>query len=386
MEEDKSSEVESNLRNLIAASCPALAHPFLLAIAMAAPSPTAADRHIKKVLAGNKGVHEIARAVRNAVKLREKVSEEEWQKLTDRDENFRLSNLFLFENIPTPIEFSSRFLLTEGGGHSIDQDDWPALIRETEFLDVSSTGGDSPDYSLELFNGHNGSWEYHLFNFLPSESANKMTMDNADTTRLGRKFRASTLHLDKGVFCQTRLALVRDLSEDFPRLYKAVRIARRLRLDCPNEAQEEIRIATKIDYGSGEPDRGIVEYRRTLLAHENANVTLRLRWEITGGFWLKIKSSISDVISLSSTSPMEHCHEKLPNGRFDKDGIGKVAGRLTEDLNKLLPVAVKKTSGSERLSLYKLAGKTLIDNPPDELMELFFRPAVDEQPHKTALR
>src|SRR3989344_4491913 len=145
-------EKETGLLSLISSYGWVLHHPILLSVVEDAPSPKSADNYIMTQFSGcNTGRNTLAQAVRNAVRIKEKVEKGVWAELLKKEKNARLSDLFCFDRgKPVDIEmggqqitFSTDIKFSE---KTIACSYWPLFLREfsRESDDYKETSVDCP--------------------------------------------------------------------------------------------------------------------------------------------------------------------------------------------------------------------------------------------------
>jgi hypothetical protein len=125
---------EPTLRELIAACGKTLDNPMLLFLIEEAQSPTAADTHIKFLGWPN----DLAKKVRAAVRLKERVDPKTWHELTQARTRFA-GRLFSYASEPVPIPGLERLrtinsLLLDDQEQNMQS--WPFFLREFSFQET----------------------------------------------------------------------------------------------------------------------------------------------------------------------------------------------------------------------------------------------------------
>ena len=380
-------EKETGLLSLISSYGWVLHHPILLSVVEDAPSPKSADNYIMTQFSGcNTGRNTLAQAVRNAVRIKEKVEKGVWAELLKKEKNARLSDLFCFGyGEPVDIEkggqritFSTDIKFSE---KTIACSHWPLFLREfsRESDDYKETSVDYPgdDFVFRDVDELGESfWNDRSFERGVSSRNYKI-----ETSVMRREF-----PLPGSVFCQifigdkfvlkSQIVKVKPKKgETYHRFYKIVSIYNK---DCYGGLCESIDISYPVDSFNNRRREGLLTFSKEVSPVDGRNnsnlyVLLRLNFLFGNDFLLIPKGNgtggendFLNYISIRSKLCQENLLFQPMYPAPSCEAVGRAVSRLYEDF-----LCAWKFYTKNKISLCSILDQGLIKNPPDNLIDFF---------------
>lgn len=364
-EEDAKREAEEakeTVRQLIAKAGDGLDNPMLVAISEAAPSPTAADKHVTETLGWSNSVGRLAR---DMVRLRQKVSSETWKDLTCSQ--FRPSAvLFNFGEDLSPWNLQVETGMKWGKAVA-DRTSWPFLLREfrlpkTIFSVTTYDGdGNAPEEGVgELTYTSCYSFDFHGFCVGEPLGKSGITVVASAERPACFEIHMAVDSSDKPfVICGKSLTLMPKPGERiFPQFYKVLMIQRRF---AEGNVYEGIFISARRDFFLCKGKIGTLIYRRVIGPRGNITVKLEVDYHMEpireeSGLILQVEKEKESLISVCFP---EGGFAPTVSGMWPKE-TGKIVTELAEVLGNILyPRPLKEILCSE-----------ILENPPETLSDL----------------
>ncbi len=415
MKEEKRTEDKQTFGELMVASEEVRHHPIFREIINAAPSPTAADKYVVALGWGNN----VARRVRDAVRLREMCYEKklDWDTVNEIPENFMMKSgdagikAFAWGysgDRASKIALEDDIHLTNSTKY--DRTKWPLFFREFSLGSVEKYGYLSSLGTHGKFVPANLSSMDSPMDFTTREGWDHeygfgfFRLNHLSVTDLSSKSIASDIMLGASVhFFQERLhaevlfCAVPDKNEDiricgktvrhvnesrhpFPEFYKVLELNQRYHentTDCiriiikkdivPNQAKNPCGKTHFLHYYNDDNPKfvGKLILERIVKISDTVNVKLMLRYWIThtaeDGF------DKAELVLDKKHSPIVVDFTTGDTNETGIDGFETAVSKATCELSLLLTKIHKKGS----VNLEEVAGLSMLENPPKQLVDLF---------------
>lgn len=385
-DDDEKKDEKLTLQELINLYGWVLHHPILGELVKAAPSPKSVDNYIVQQFNSYPHKNELAKAVKNAVRIRDRTKSDEsrvWKELLEAPEGHRLSDMFIFkeesqfknQGDDKKIYFSSGIKFLPDPAKAIDCSEWPLLLKELKIGDKTSIDyyGSSSRFWVEQRlnnfywnnnriakkNRKHNDYVFEIF-YINQEDSKNTCWHEITCSLLGISGRIVKVMPQKG--------------EIYPRFYKTLSL-------CDNDYAKErqtIDIIFPIDT-CNENKKGKLVFRKDIGLTGNKNcgsvneliATLELKFDIGNNFYLQpigeyeAEDSISyiQIRSISGQpSLLFQEHIKPPE---DKE-VREVISMLLENFVAAWPHCLSKN-----INMSRIVGADILTHPPKTLLSLF---------------
>ena len=379
-------EKETGLLSLISSYGWVLHHPILLSVVEDAPSPKSADNYIMTQFSGcNTGRNTLAQAVRNAVRIKEKVEKGVWAELLKKEKNARLSDLFCFDRgKPVDIEmggqqitFSTDIKFSE---KTIACSYWPLFLREfsRESDDYKETSVDCPGDNFvfrDVDELGESFWNDRSFKREVSSKNYKIETFNERREFPLPKCAFYQIFIKDKFILKSQIVKVKPKKgETYHRFYKIVSIYNK---DCYGGLCESIDISYPID-SFNNSEEGLLIFSKEWNPVDGRNngqlyVLLRLNFLFGKDFLLRPKGNnfggendFLNYISIRSKLCQENLLFQPMSPAPSCEVVGRAVSRLYEDF-----LCAWNFYTKNKISLCGILDQGLLKNPPDNLLDFF---------------
>ncbi len=386
-EQQKMEDEKLTLKQLIGEYGWVLDHPILSELVKIAPSPKSADNYILNRFSDYKYKNKLARAVWNAVRIRDLSGGEDnifWRKLLKIPEDSKLSDMFVFgkesdflKQNGTSIDhvhFTTGIKFFPEGERAVDCSKWPLFLREFKIGDESSIDKGSERARF---------WETNrLDRFFWNDlmgSATRLDFKyefkiSSNATNDLKKIVRSNIFTNGICISGKNVKVSPQEGEIYPRFYKVLSICDQTYMEC----RQTIEIVLPID-GYRNSERGNVVFRKdiSLTSRKSCSIvnelmaTLELKFDIGKDFQLIPKGASGartpvDYVKIRS----EIGHPQLlfdDSSKVVEDtDIQKNILELYNDFRAVWSHCIKN-----RISLFDILDGHIIENPPEKLLNIF---------------
>ena len=386
-DKEEGKEEKLTLKELIKLYGWVLDHPILRPIVEIAPSPKSADNYIVEQFYEYLYKNELAQAVRNAVRIRDKSKskgEQTWKELLKTPEGSKLSDIFLFDEKSEyeggyrkeQIYFSTGIKFLPNSKKAINCSIWPFILREFKMgnqISVDNSGIRTRFWNKPKLDEYYWSDNRKLAVKLDKDYKFEVHSKEQDDFQ---KIAWYNIFV-KGICITGRIVKVSpQKGETYPRFYKTVSF-------CDREyglERHSIDIAYPID-SFNRKNEGIVVFRKDIglsgdkmCSSVNELIgTLELEFKMSNDFTLQPKGE-----SGRQSRPVNYIQIRSIHGQPSLLFQGKVKppakDKYVRDAISVLHtnfMSAWQHCIKERINLLQIAGIEIINNPPKTLLDLF---------------